>query len=171
MTKKEARLLAKVTRDNIDISMRKIKSKIIVQKIEKDERYRLSKVIGVYYPFSSEVDILDLKHEYAIFAYPKIINDKMEFIQVDEKTKWVKSSFGVLEPLKGKIISDKIDLLLISSLARNKNNYRLGYGKGYYDQFIKLYKPKRTIGILFDNYTLDFLDDLWDISLDDYISN
>lgn len=171
MTKSEARLLAKINRDNIDPSLKLIKEKIICQKIAKDENFRLAKVIGVYYPFGSEVDISSLIHEDAVFAYPKIIGDKMEFIAVNKKTKWIKSSFGVYEPKNGKIVSNKIDLLLISTLAKNKNNYRLGYGKGYYDKFIKLYQPKRKIGILFDNYQLDFMEDLWDIALDYYISN
>lgn len=171
MTKKTARNLALTYRENINNVQRTIKSKIIVNKIINDDNYKTAKLIGVYYPFGSEVDILELTHSSALFAYPKIINDKMEFILVSNKTKWIKSSFGVLEPHKGKIVSSKIDLLLISSLCSNRNNFRLGYGKGYYDDFIKRYRPKHNIGILFDNYQIEFNADPWDIALDYYISN
>lgn len=170
MTKKEARTLALNNRNNIDEQMRAIKSRIIVQKIEENSDFKNAKLIGVYYPFGSEVDISNLDHSNAKFAYPKIINGKMEFILVNKKTKWEKSSFGVLEPVKGKIVNEKIDLLIVSSLAKNDNKYRLGYGKGYYDNFLRLY-PKKTIGILFDNNKIDFNEDLWDIPLDYYISN
>lgn len=171
MNKTEARQLAKITRDNLDPKMRYIKSRTIVQKIERDQRFINAKVIGLYYPFSSEVDISSLTHKSGIIALPKIIEGKMEFIEINSKTKYKRSSFGVLEPVKGKIVSKEIDLLLISTLAKNRLNYRLGYGKGYYDKFIKEYKPKTTIGVLFDNYELDFIEDLWDIALDDYITN
>ncbi|VEU79629.1 5-formyltetrahydrofolate cyclo-ligase [Haploplasma axanthum] len=171
MNKKEARTLAINHRDNLDFGIRIIKSKIIIQKIEKDIRYRTAKIIGVYAPFGSEVDISTLKHQYAKFAYPRIKEDKMEFVIVDEKTKWIISKFGIKEPKNGKIVDKEIDLLIISCLAKNKNNYRLGYGKGFYDKFIKEYQPKIKIGVLFDNYELNFNEDLWDIALDDYISN
>lgn len=170
MTKFEARILAKAKRDNLDKTNKIIKDKIIVKKIEQNNTYKISKLIGVYSPFGSEVNISDLKHKYAKFAYPKINNGKMNFILVNNKTRWEVSNYGILEPVNGKIVNDEIDLLLVSSLSKNKNNYRLGYGKGYYDKFIKEYKP-RTIGILYDNYTLEFIEDLWDIALDDYISN
>ncbi|MDY0277128.1 MAG: 5-formyltetrahydrofolate cyclo-ligase [Acholeplasma sp.] len=171
MTKEEARILAKNHRDNIDSGLQIIKSKTIVQKIKNNKHYQNARLIGVYYPFGSEVDIKGLTHQYAKFAYPRIKNGKMDFILVTDKTKWQKSHFGIMEPRKGKIVNSEIDLLLISSLARNKDNYRLGYGKGFYDSFIKMYHPKHTIGIVFDNYTLDFIENLWDIPLDEYISN
>lgn len=171
MTKNEARILAKNTRNIINENDFNLYSYIITNKIENNSKYKEARVIGIYYPFGSEVDIKSLKHDYAIFAYPKIINGKMEFLQVNDSTKWTKSSFGVLEPVEGINVSNQIDLLIVSSLARNNLNYRLGYGKGYYDKFIKQYNSIYTIGVLFNNYTLDFKQDIWDIALDEYISN
>jgi len=171
MNKKQARIISQNYRDNIDEKLRKIYSKIIVQKIEKDKIYQESRLIGIYHPIKNEVDISNLKHKYAKFAYPRINCDKIEFIEVVKQTKWRLSNFNILEPIKGNIVNDKIDLLLIPALARNFKNYRLGYGKGYYDKFIKKYNPKNKIGILFDDYKLDFNEDLWDIALDYYITN
>ena len=59
--------------------------------------------------------------------------------------------FGILEPLKSK---PKIpDLILVPILAFDKNKYRLGYGKGFYDRYLNKYLKKFnnifTVGIAF----------------------
>ena len=41
----------------------------------------------------------------------------------------------------------------------------------YYDRYLKDNYPLYTIGVIFDNYTLDFIEDIWDIKLDEFISN
>lgn len=171
MNKEQARKLAKNKRDNLDKGLRVIKDNIIIQKVEKDIRFKTAKIIGTYYPINSEVDISKLTHLYASFAYPVIDKDEMNFVLINNKTKWKKNKFGIMEPIKGKIVNDEIDLLLVPTLAKNKENYRIGYGKGYYDRFIKKHSPKITIGIIYDRIELNFINDIWDIPLDDYISN
>lgn len=42
------------------------------------------------------------------------------------------------------------DMILIPMLAVDRNGYRLGYGKGYYDHFLKSVRGKR-IGVCFEN--------------------
>ena len=59
--------------------------------------------------------------------------------------------FGILEPIKSK---PKIpDLILVPILAFDKNKYRLGYGKGFYDRYLNKYLKKFknifTVGIAF----------------------
>ena len=50
-----------------------------------------------------------------------------------------RGSFGILEP-QTKPITDYsfIDMVIIPACAADKNGYRLGYGKGYYDRFLPL---------------------------------
>lgn len=170
MTKKEARILARNYRYNIDSVTHKIKSNIIIQKLTNDPRFINAKIIGIYYPFNNEVDLSNLKHPNAKFAYPKIVNNTLEFVLVNKKTKWKSNIYGIKEPINGKIVKT-IDLLLIPCLAKNKNNYRLGYGKGYYDKYLSQNKPLHKVGILFDNLEYNFNEEIFDIPLDDFISN
>ncbi|GGE57615.1 5-formyltetrahydrofolate cyclo-ligase [Pedobacter psychrotolerans] len=45
--------------------------------------------------------------------------------------------YDILEPQKGTIHHGEIDLVLIPLLAFDKNGYRVGYGKGFYDRFLE----------------------------------
>mgnify|MGYP000487818402 FL=1 len=61
------------------------------------------------------------------------------------------NKFGILEPIKTKF---KIpNLILLPVLAFDRNKYRLGYGKGFYDRYLKKYLKKfsniLTVGVAF----------------------
>ena len=61
------------------------------------------------------------------------------------------NKFGILEPSKSKT---KIpDVILVPILAFDKNKYRLGYGKGFYDRYLnkylKQFKNILTVGVAF----------------------
>ena len=50
------------------------------------------------------------------------------------------NNYGMLEPLKSKV---KIpNLLLVPILAFDRDKYRLGYGKGFYDRYLNKYLKK-----------------------------
>lgn len=81
-----------------------------------------------------------------------------------EKNKW-----GIEEPRHGvPTPSEKIDLVLVPLLCYDAKGNRVGYGKGYYDIFLKACQPAcRKIGIsLFD--TPEIIDDIdkHDVQLD-----
>lgn len=173
MTKKAARILAKHKLNEVDSINYHIKSNIIIQKLQTHPKFKQAKVIGIYSPLKNEVDLTNLNLKDKMILYPKINNkdQTLNFILVNTKTKWEINSFGIKEPKEGIILNDKIDLLIIPTLAKNKFNYRLGYGKGYYDKFIKTHYPLYKIGVVFDNLEIDFVEDLWDQKLDEFISN
>ena len=58
------------------------------------------------------------------------------------------NTFGFLDPkAKSKVIIP--DLIVVPLLAFDKSKNRLGYGKGYYDKFLKKNKNITTIGVAF----------------------
>ena len=62
------------------------------------------------------------------------------------------NQFGMLEPSqKAKIFVP--NFMLVPLLAFDRNKYRLGYGKGYYDRFLNKYLKKisniLTVGVAF----------------------
>ena len=112
--------------------------------------------IALYYPSNFELNvlkILDLKY----FTGQTILlpvtekNNLMKFFSWKKNEVLVVNKFGLLEPIKDKA---KIpDVILIPLLAFDKDKFRLGYGKGYYDRYlnkyIKQYKDIITIGVAF----------------------
>ena len=60
---------------------------------------------------------------------------------------------------------EKIDCILVPGLAFDKNHFRIGYGKGYYDRFLLQAKNILTIGVGFKEqlYEGGLPTDPWDI--------
>lgn len=73
---------------------------------------------------------------------PRVNKEEIENIFFEgshhlEKTKW-----GMMEPKQGMIARPKdIDLVLVPLLVVDMEGHRIGYGKGYYDRFLKLCRP------------------------------
>ena len=68
-------------------------------------------------------------------------------------------AYGIREPKKdisNKINPKDIDIVIVPAVAFDRQCYRLGYGGGFYDRFIKtLRKDCITIGIAFDLQIFD----------------
>lgn len=48
-----------------------------------------------------------------------------------------KNLYNILEPQKGNLHEGEIDMVIIPLLAFDKQGYRVGYGKGFYDRFLE----------------------------------
>jgi 5-formyltetrahydrofolate cyclo-ligase len=64
------------------------------------------------------------------------------------------NKWGVLEPDEIHPQKQKTDLILVPLLAADKDFNRLGYGKGFYDRFLKKENAVK-IGLLFDGFLVD----------------
>jgi 5-formyltetrahydrofolate cyclo-ligase len=74
-----------------------------------------------------------------VIAYPKTDFIKHEMIAVvpDESAGFVKNKFDLDEPAGGDpLLPEDIDMVLVPLLAADKQGYRVGYGKGFYDRFL-----------------------------------
>jgi 5-formyltetrahydrofolate cyclo-ligase len=91
---------------------------------------------------------------------PKMVNDEMKTAEYSER--FSMNKFGILEC--DNVVEVKIDLAIIPILSFNKDLYRIGYGGGYYDKFLKDNKCLK-IGLCADNMR-DWVQDEYDISLD-----
>ena len=110
-----------------------------------------SYVIGGYYPFNYELDILNIleifeKKNYTI-SLPKIAkNNKMNFFQWSFKEPLKINKFGIPETISKKKIYPNI--LLIPLVGFDNKLNRLGYGGGYYDRYLsKIKNIKKTVKI------------------------
>ncbi|CDR30102.1 Probable 5-formyltetrahydrofolate cyclo-ligase [Acholeplasma oculi] len=170
MNKSELRKLIVEKRTGIS-SKQKLESKQrIIEQIKEDEHFLKADFVGLYYPAHQEMDITELIMLYPnkVFAYPKIVNDKIMYLQIDKNTELKSSSFGVKEPIYGFDITSKLEVILVPALGMTQNNYRLGYGKGYFDKFFKVYPNAYKIGIIYEGEEVTFEPTSFDVPLDSY---
>ncbi len=96
-------------------------------------------IIGGYYPFNYELDILNIlkrfeKKNFTI-SLPKIAkNNKMNFYQWSFNDPLKINKFGIPESTSNKKIYPNI--LLIPLVGFDDQLNRLGYGGGYYDRYL-----------------------------------
>lgn len=76
---------------------------------------------------------------------------KMTHFLLTENTKIVKNEYQIPEPVSGiEVPSNQIDVVFVPLLAYDKCGNRVGYGKGFYDQFLSECKPETLkIGLSF----------------------
>ena len=83
------------------------------------------------------------------------------------KNNYIKNKFNILEPINEvEKISDNKTIIIVPAIVYNKNKYRIGYGGGYYDTFLKNNIYLSSIGICFDNFIIDFTEDNYDKNVD-----
>ncbi|MCH5148169.1 MAG: 5-formyltetrahydrofolate cyclo-ligase [Clostridiales bacterium] len=78
-----------------------------------------------------------------------------------------KGAFGILEPV-GQAYTDKIDVTVVPLLAVNERGFRVGYGKGFYDRYLKTAQTK-SVGLGYSFQLDEFEEDEWDEPLDEFI--
>jgi len=74
---------------------------------------------------------------------PKVVSDKdLKHFLLTDSTTLNESAWGVPEPIDGiEIAPAKIDLVFLPLLAFDKKGNRVGYGKGFYDNFLNQCGP------------------------------
>ena len=122
----------------------------------------------IYNSFSSEADtkgiINALKSLNKRIYLPRVEGDFMVTAPIGD----IKAgSFGIEEPLAPAYEGD-IEVTVIPLLAVNGKGYRIGYGKGYYDRYLKD-KHTLKIGLGYSFQIEDFKADEWDIPLDMFV--
>jgi 5-formyltetrahydrofolate cyclo-ligase len=83
-------------------------------------------------------------------AYPvsDFKTNEMKAVLINEETIYRTNEYGITEPKFGEEVSaSEIDLILVPLFVCDKEGYRIGYGKGFYDKFLaKCNSNVTTIG-------------------------
>lgn len=119
--------------------------KLVHKLIETDE-YKQAKNIMLFYPIKNEVNLLELlQDDSKTFFLPKIDGKNLLCCVYKNGDILCESCFKTLEPTSKPIDKNIIDLVIVPALCCDKNNFRLGYGGGFYDRFLADYKGKTVV--------------------------
>jgi len=68
--------------------------------------------------------------------------DELESLAYTTDVELCENAWGIREPVGGEMIDPQtIDVVLVPLLCFCERGYRVGYGKGYYDRFLKTCRP------------------------------
>ena len=85
---------------------------------------------------STIIDYLQSRNKQILV--PKIKNEELDSILLLPKTRLKENTWGIPEPTEGKSVEPQlIDVVFIPLLVFDKGGHRVGYGKGFYDRFLK----------------------------------
>lgn len=109
-----------------------------------------------YYPLGNEVTLLPLYQQLfsdnVPLSFPKVKGDHIFFYQIQSLGELAKGCFGVMEPEgTGEPSVWKKAVCLVPGVAFDERGGRYGYGKGYYDRFLRKHPDIRKIGIAYES--------------------
>jgi 5-formyltetrahydrofolate cyclo-ligase len=148
MHKQEIRKIYKQKRMDLPASDRtKMDDLLLIQfqNLAFDDNLR---VLMSYWPLEKhgEMNTLLYTHylEHAVaglqvtFPVVDLETSEMRPILVHDETDFVENKYGVPEPEEGaEVAAEEIDLVFVPLLAIDNDGFRVGYGKGFYDRFLK----------------------------------
>lgn len=144
MQKAELRKLYKQKRKELSEKDIEIFQKSIYAQVFK---YDFSEIhtIHIFLPITKQkeintypiIDFLRQQEKQIVISKSNFTNHTLQHFIFEEQTELVINEYGIPEPVNAKKIHpQKIDLVFIPLLISDQNNYRIGYGKGFYDRFL-----------------------------------
>ena len=158
MIKSELRKLYKEKRNNLSKENIKSSQENIYKQVFK---YDFSSVSTIHIFLSIErhkeintnpiIDFLLLNNKKVIVSKSNFKDNTLSHFLFDRTTTLEINHYGISEPINAKGIDVKqIDLVFVPLLISDEKNYRVGYGKGFYDRFLSECRTDvKTIGLNF----------------------
>lgn len=143
--KKSARAFFAEERGKISQSCGKELSGRLCEKITSLDEYKLADAVLLYFPTRTEHDLTplvsDALRQSKKVAFPVSNTDSLtlSFYEISSLDDLSSGAYGIPEPSSASapIRPTKNTLCIVPALAVDKDGYRLGYGKGYYDRFLE----------------------------------
>lgn len=116
-------------------------SRILAEKFYATSYYRDAETIYGYLPYNQEVRTVPILQQALLdgkkVAVPKVYDDTMRFIYLEDLSAVAPSNMGIPEPVADEpVASDETALVLMPGLAFDPQGNRMGYGGGFYDKFL-----------------------------------
>lgn len=145
MTKQEARNVMKEKRLSLTVGERNRMDDLILihfQQLSLPDLFYVHTYLAIKENNEIETDhllhYLEFRNPEIKIVIPRVEQDELVHVEYDETVEVVTNKWGIPEPVNGQTVSEKeIDLVFVPLLAFDENGCRVGYGKGYYDRFLR----------------------------------
>ena len=128
-----------LTKQEVDHLSQRVCKQLDKLSIWRLKHYHIFISISKYNELDTSSIINKLKSEQKIIIVPKISNNELVHIAINDETEFGLNEYGIKEPNDGNhFIIENLDIIFIPLLAFDIEGHRVGYGKGYYDRFLKL---------------------------------
>lgn len=135
------------------------KSLIITNKIINHSKFKIAQIVAIYMNNDDEVItkyiIEECFNQNKKVCIPKVCGPhEMNFFYITKNEKLELSKFNILEPNNNNIVSkNDINLMIVPGICFDQNGGRIGYGKGFYDNYLNDINPYK-MGICFKEQLL-----------------
>lgn len=149
-------------RNNLSVGERLTKSRKIWELLKQEPAYRDAEAVLVYMDYRSEVMTTGLVEELLadpakrVFA-PKVLGMNISFYEIEALEELGPGYQGIREPAERKeklfdhaLAEELKSLILIPGAVFDRQRGRMGYGKGFYDRFLKEYKELSGAALAFE---------------------
>ena len=151
MDKKELRKTVRKERESLSVEYIEEYSKRVSEIFLESGEYKNSSVVMSYMSIKNEVDtsIINKRvlEDGKTLLIPRINDaDEVEAVEIGLGSELQTSGkYGIPELSKGEAYPKSgIDLVIVPGVAFDENGNRIGFGKGYYDRFLKGSSAKRV---------------------------
>ncbi len=145
---------------------------VLIEKLRETKEYKSAKHIMLFYPMKDEINLLPLLEDKTkMFYLPKVDGENLLCSPYCAGDELCVSCFNTQEPISTPVNSELIDLVIVPALAVDKNNFRLGYGGGFYDRFLHGKKAVKIVCIPKELVVESICPDEYDIPVDIVITD
>ena len=146
MLKEEARRIYRNKRMELGEAERSKLDDLMLICFQKLELHFLHSILS-YYPIAENnepdtqifTSFLQFRNPAVEIAYPRMNKGErnMDAVAASEDSAFIKGKFNVPEPVSDHILTpESFDLVFVPMLICDSFGYRVGYGKGFYDQYL-----------------------------------
>lgn len=113
-----------------------------------------ARVVHAYIPMGTEIDIAPLiqkllDNKITVVAPKTLKNRQLQNLVLNSLTELETGIAKTQHPANATEYQGNYDVIIVPGLAFDKQNYRLGYGGGYYDGFLATQPNAHKVGIFY----------------------
>jgi 5-formyltetrahydrofolate cyclo-ligase len=179
MTDTNKALRRELIQKRISYAEKKNNSTEVADILQKNNLIKQADHIACYLAFRGEINcekfITAMWQQHKKIYLPVCTNKRMLFRAYNADSELKKNKYNILEPdcSNNEIAATDLDCVITPLVGFNKNNFRLGYGSGYYDQTFNFKLNNNCkpflLGLAYDFQLTEWPTHDSDVPLDDII--